>query len=152
RLDRNDDPEPDEAEENGEKNDAERPFGRHPDFNSLFGGTESSKTCGYLPEAAAAVVCSHRNFEGVRRGAYASEPYLATLVDISGTGRREYALGPVTTLGRDPANSIAVTDPSVSRRHASIRRTPDGKYLLVDLGSTHGTYVAGRRTSEKVLA
>jgi excisionase family DNA binding protein len=41
-------------------------------------------------------------------------------------------------LGRDPENAVPLPDPRVSRRHAVIRRAPDG-YRLFDLESGTGT-------------
>ena len=48
------------------------------------------------------------------------------------------------SLGRDAGNFIQIHDTEVSRRHAEIRRV-DGKYYLVDLGSSNGTYVNAER-------
>ncbi|MBK8987547.1 MAG: FHA domain-containing protein [Chloroflexi bacterium] len=53
---------------------------------------------------------------------------------------------PVITLGRDPAADITVDDPEVSRLHARLVETEEG-YRLEDLGSTNGTFVAGRNIS-----
>jgi ABC-type multidrug transport system ATPase subunit/pSer/pThr/pTyr-binding forkhead associated (FHA) protein len=62
-----------------------------------------------------------------------------------------HALEPgVTTLGRSLDNTIVIPDPTVSRRHAEIRSTPEG-WLLVDLGSGNGIYHHGQRIDEKVL-
>ena len=46
---------------------------------------------------------------------------------------------------RGSATSV-VDDPNVSRRHAEIRRE-DGAYWIVDLGSTNGTKVNGKRST-----
>lgn len=55
-----------------------------------------------------------------------------------------------TTLGRLDSCDVTVDDPKVSRNHAEIR--PDGEaFRLVDLGSTNGTEVNGRRVDEHVL-
>ena len=54
-------------------------------------------------------------------------------------------------LGRDVGNRIQLHDTEVSRRHAEIRRM-DGKYYLVDLGSSNGTYVNAQRIDERALA
>src|ERR1700693_3913311 len=43
-------------------------------------------------------------------------------------------------LGRDPDCDIVIQDPSVSRRHASVRPEDDG-YYVIDLQSTNGTFV-----------
>lgn len=45
--------------------------------------------------------------------------------------------------GRLPGSDLVLSHPYVSRRHAQITRE-DGEYMLVDLGSRHGTYVNGK--------
>lgn len=49
----------------------------------------------------------------------------------------------VTALGRDGGNDIVLDDPSVSRQHARVIRTPAG-YTIEDLDSMNGTTVADR--------
>jgi pSer/pThr/pTyr-binding forkhead associated (FHA) protein len=56
----------------------------------------------------------------------------------------------VVTVGRAPDNTIHVDDPSVSGRHAELRRA-DKTYQLRDLGSTNGTRVNGTGASEITL-
>lgn len=51
-----------------------------------------------------------------------------------------------TTIGRSPDSSISLDDVTVSRRHASIKRS-NGKYDLVDNGSLNGTYLNGAVTN-----
>ncbi len=51
---------------------------------------------------------------------------------------------PSVTLGREPNNPIQLHDTEVSRRHVELRLV-DGRYTLVDLNSSNGTYVNGRR-------
>jgi two-component system cell cycle response regulator len=48
-------------------------------------------------------------------------------------------------IGRGTEADVWVEDPAISRRHARIVRRPDGRYYVEDLGSTNGTFVAGRR-------
>lgn len=50
------------------------------------------------------------------------------------------------TIGRNPASEIPLQAPNVSWQHARLDRTPQGA-LLVDLGSTNGTFVNGQRIS-----
>ncbi len=54
-------------------------------------------------------------------------------------------------LGRDPANAIQIHDSEVSRHHAEIR-FQEHRHLLIDLGSSNGTYVNGRRITQAELA
>jgi Nif-specific regulatory protein len=49
-------------------------------------------------------------------------------------------LGGKATIGRNPGNDIVLDAAGVSRNHASILRQDD-QFLLVDQGSTNGTYV-----------
>lgn len=53
---------------------------------------------------------------------------------------------PKITIGRSPENVIIFPDPTVSRRHAVIEKTPEGRIILRDLGSTNGTYVYNPET------
>src|SRR5581483_707919 len=54
------------------------------------------------------------------------------------------------TLGRDPANQVAIDDVSVSRRHCMIAQ--DGEQFIIrDLGSHNGTFVNGSAIEERVL-
>ena len=51
------------------------------------------------------------------------------------------------TLGRGPGCDVVLRDDTVSRAHAEIRREADG-WRIRDLGSTNGTWIAGRRLDE----
>lgn len=50
------------------------------------------------------------------------------------------------TIGREPDNAIRIQDPLASRHHALVRKL-GGRTQVVDLGSSNGTYVNGRRIS-----
>jgi adenylate cyclase len=76
---------------------------------------------------------------------------MAKLILTSGENRQEYELGPINTLGRHPDNTIQILDRIISKEHCQVLRNTDGHYLLRDLGSLNGTYVAGQRVSEHVL-
>jgi pSer/pThr/pTyr-binding forkhead associated (FHA) protein len=54
------------------------------------------------------------------------------------------------TVGRDSTNVVALNDPDVSRHHAQIVAR-DGAHLVVDLNSTNGTHVNGKRVKEAPL-
>lgn len=55
----------------------------------------------------------------------------------------------VSTIGRDASNDIVINDPHVSSKHAKIEITGEEEIRLLDLGSTNGTYVNGRRIKGK---
>ena len=55
-----------------------------------------------------------------------------------------------TLMGRKSDADVILTDPYVSRHHAKIVKGQDG-YDLVDLQSTHGSFVNGHRITEQVL-
>ena len=61
------------------------------------------------------------------------------------------AEGSTMHLGRDAGNPIQLHDTEVSRRHAEIRRVGEN-FLLVDLGSSNGTFVNNERIEQKELA
>jgi len=72
------------------------------------------------------------------------------------SGPRKFAeftlVGDVTTIGRGPQVDLVIEEPSASRQHAAVLRTPDG-YCLKDLDSTNGTYLHGvLQGSERELA
>jgi transcriptional regulator with GAF, ATPase, and Fis domain len=54
------------------------------------------------------------------------------------------------TIGRDSSNGIAVTDPSVSRKHCLLSGR-DGRFLVRDLDSRNGTLVNGAGVEEQCL-
>lgn len=53
------------------------------------------------------------------------------------------------TIGRLPGSGLRLSDSSVSRAHAELRREGGG-WVLYDLGSTNGTHVNGRRVAGAV--
>ncbi len=57
---------------------------------------------------------------------------------------------PRTFIGRGANMDVRITDSEVSRRHAMLEIRGD-EALLVDLGSTNGTYVDGERVEHAVL-
>jgi hypothetical protein len=54
------------------------------------------------------------------------------------------------TVGRRPANDLSLKDSSVSGRHARLG-IEGGSVVLVDFGSTNGTFVADQRVDEQEL-
>ena len=74
------------------------------------------------------------------------------IVTRGGTAGARFALADdVVTIGRHPESTIFLDDITVSRRHAEVRRSPDGQYRLADVGSLNGTYLDGERIDEAPL-
>ena len=66
-------------------------------------------------------------------------------------GGKRHELGPdPVVIGRSHECDITVEDPNVSRRHAEVRRE-DGGWWIVDLGSTNGIEVNGKRVDRARL-
>jgi adenylate cyclase len=76
---------------------------------------------------------------------------MAKLIVISGDERQEFELAAFNTIGRHPDNSIQVLDRIISKEHAQIQRSADGKFLLRDLRSLNGTFIRGERVGEYYL-
>ena len=63
-----------------------------------------------------------------------------------------FSVGDVpVTFGRKPDNTVVVGSRAASRYHAEVRRDDDGRYVLVDLDSSNGTLVNGRRIKRYTL-
>jgi pSer/pThr/pTyr-binding forkhead associated (FHA) protein len=57
---------------------------------------------------------------------------------------------PVTKIGRKLDNDLVIQDSLVSRYHAEIH-FEDGKFKLIDLDSTGGTYLNNKKISESII-
>ena len=73
---------------------------------------------------------------------------VATLTADDGT--MHPLLEETSTIGRTPANNVALRDVSVSARHARVVRSAEG-FLIEDVGSRNGTFVNSEKLSEKRL-
>ena len=85
-------------------------------------------------------------------GAAVREKQRPALIVMSGhqVGARIRVLGNVL-IGRDPDVQLVLPDPGVSFRHAFLEDRGD-EFVLVDLGSTNGTFVNGQRAAETPVA
>jgi len=78
-----------------------------------------------------------------------AEPDLvATLTADDGT--MHPLLEETSTVGRTPANAIALRDVSVSAKHAQVVRTAEG-FVIEDVGSRNGTFVNSEKLTGKRL-
>ena len=73
---------------------------------------------------------------------------LAAWIDV---GERQFPLiGKTLSLGRAKDNNVVFTSTKVSRRHAIVHAQGASEFSLVDLGSSNGTHINGRRVIEPV--
>jgi two-component system, cell cycle response regulator len=74
------------------------------------------------------------------------------VVLTGGQAGRMYKLeGNEAVIGRITDAIICIEDDGVSRRHAKLVRQSDGTVMLVDLGSTNGTFCNGAKVDNRVL-
>src|ERR1700751_1856941 len=67
-----------------------------------------------------------------------------------GEQRRMVFNKPEVTIGRVQGNDIILPKGNVSKRHSRIV-LKDGKFIIVDLKSTNGTYVNGRKITSPIV-
>jgi DNA-binding CsgD family transcriptional regulator len=81
-------------------------------------------------------------------------PRVLVLVQVAGPGTpRTFELPPGEhVIGREEGVAIRIEDDDVSRRHAKLVVARGPVVSLVDLGSTNGTFVDGRRVDAGALA
>ena len=70
---------------------------------------------------------------------------------VTADGRRIPVADRPVVIGRLSSCDIPLGDPQVSRRHAEVRRDPEG-FTVFDLGSTNGTVVNGSPVRERRLS
>ena len=92
----------------------------------------------------------------VRPGGPVSEREDGSLAHLPSVDRRPTARMPlpskVMRIGRTPDNDVVVSDLGVSRKHAELRKSPAGRYEIIDLGSHNGTFVNGVRVDRAELS
>ena len=92
------------------------------------------------------------------RGRPAPATKATAAIEVNGT--RHSLTPPGLVIGRGAEADLRINDPGVSRRHAEFRVTRPGpgsgsgspEVSVADLGSTNGTFVAGRRVKEAPLS
>ena len=72
------------------------------------------------------------------------------ITEKGGEQRRIVFNKPEVTIGRVQGNDIVLPKGNVSKRHARIV-LKDGKFIIVDLKSTNGTYVNGRKITSPLV-
>ncbi len=87
-----------------------------------------------------------------REGRKPAAPLTQTRAIVSLDDRRYVLDGPVAVLGRSRECDCVFEDQNISRRHAELRRNSSGDWQIVDLGSTNGVKVNGRRVDTSRLA
>jgi class 3 adenylate cyclase len=69
---------------------------------------------------------------------------------LEGADSRKIQLEGGLTIGRSLNNVLVLDSPKVSRRHAIINVQNVGEFWLIDLGSSNGTFLNGRRLHQPV--
>lgn len=101
----------------------------------------------YRPEAAAPGPAP----DEARAEPVVAEPEEATELGVlTIAGERHVLPSHPVVIGRSKDTEIRVSDPNVSRRHAEVRPNGAG-FIVVDLGSTNGIEVDGKRVKELEL-
>jgi hypothetical protein len=90
--------------------------------------------------------------EPVEEPAPSRDAAVVTRAVVSLQDRRYVLDGPRATIGRSKEVECVLRDPNVSRRHAELRRSAAGDWTIVDLGSTNGVKINGRRVASGRLS
>jgi adenylate cyclase len=64
---------------------------------------------------------------------------------------RKFPIIVTCSIGRSSTNQIVLVDDRVSRRHAFVHTQEQNQHWLVDLGSSNGTLLNGRRVSQPTM-
>jgi adenylate cyclase len=76
------------------------------------------------------------------------EAPLASQAWLETPGGERWPVPASCSIGRSLSNEVVLADTKVSRRHALIHTQGPAEFRLVDLGSSNGTYLNGRRVSQ----
>jgi hypothetical protein len=107
--------------------------------------------CPYCAQVASAANQKTQAFMVDAAGTGTGMQMLGWLVPVKGPLRGElYTLAPHSVIGTEPTCTVVLADPYMSSRHAEIR-AESGVWILVDLGSTNGTFVNNNRVDKHEL-
>lgn len=76
--------------------------------------------------------------------------FTVVITEKEGSERRLTFTEPEVTIGRVPGNDIVLPKGNVSKRHSRIV-LKDNRFIVVDLKSTNGTYVNGRKITSPLV-
>lgn len=88
--------------------------------------------------------------EAVDSGEERALAYTIVITEKGGTPRSEEFEAHELTIGRVNGNHIVLPKGNISKKHSRIVKK-DGKFIIVDLKSTNGTYVNGNRIATPVV-
>src|SRR5262249_37369250 len=104
---------------------------------------ELAASWGVLCERCASQICAQAPLCQEQISSQVERPEGAALVDQWG---RVFGLGATTAIGRQAVSgAIGIAEPSVSRRHAIVRRGDEEVWQVVDLESSNGTRINDQR-------
>lgn len=63
-----------------------------------------------------------------------------------------FQLREMTTIGRRPGVDVWLDDVGVSNDHARVRLNETREFVLIDLGSTNGTFINGQPAHQQALS
>ncbi len=92
------------------------------------------------------------NLRELRRSSMPAGPdrHVIVRMDAASVGKVMTLDGNEYRLGRHPSCQVVLNDDGVSRRHARIAKD-GGSYVLEDMGSANGTFIAGKRIDRQPL-
>src|SRR5689334_15551272 len=86
----------------------------------------------------------------MRLGAHRGVMFAVIITEKGGAQRREEFDQTEITIGRVQGNDIILPRSNVSKRHSRLV-LKDGRFIVVDLKSTNGTYVNGRKITSPLV-
>lgn len=107
-----------------------------------------------LPDARTCARCGERLEPGVAQKEERHATDRPRLVGRTGLLKdQEFEIGARgLAIGRSLSNQMVIPDAEISRHHARIELSPDGRTVLKDMESGNGTYVDGQRITSRELA